>query len=280
MARVQTAIILGIITILITAGVILVYGIQEEQRMADYQQVFLGRSIERGAEYFSTYCSRCHGTQGLGIQGLCPPLNDRNFFDRRMKEVGWSGTLREYIIATASSGRAVSTRPQTYPGQGTPAMPSFSDQFGGPLQVSQIVDIANYISNWESTATVVEAPEAPAGPAVGTDITIELPEGNAENGQALSVSLACTACHIDAPTGPAWLPTADQPGIGDRALTRYTETGYTGQAATPEQYLFESIAAPAVYLVTGFQNIMPATYATQLTPQDMADIIAYLLTLK
>jgi len=43
MARVQTAIILGIITILITAGVILVYGIQEEQRMADYKQVFLGR---------------------------------------------------------------------------------------------------------------------------------------------------------------------------------------------------------------------------------------------
>lgn len=280
MARVQTAIILGIITILVTAGMILIYGIQENQRMADYEQVFLGRSIERGAEYFSTYCSRCHGTQGLGIQGLCPPLNDRKFFDNRMKEVGWSGTLKEYIIATASSGRAVSTRPQLYPGQGIPAMPSFSDQFGGPLQGSQIVDIANYISNWESTASVIEVPEAPAGPTVGTDIKSELPEGNAENGQALTVTYACTACHIDAPTGPAWLATADQPGVGDRAATRYTEPDYTGQAATPAQYLFEAIAAPGVYLVPGFQNIMPGTYATQLSPQDMADIIAYLLTLK
>src|SRR5512139_1653537 len=126
MTRVQTAIILGIITILITAGVILVYGFQEQSRMADYEQVYLARSIERGAEYYSTYCSRCHGTQGLGIQGLCPPLNDRNFFDNRAKEVGWSGTLREYIVSTASSGRVVSTRPQLYPGQGTPSMPSFS----------------------------------------------------------------------------------------------------------------------------------------------------------
>jgi len=32
--------------------------------------------------------------------------------------------------------------------------------------------------------------------------------------------------------------------------------------------------------VPGYQNIMPGTYATQLSPQDMADIIAYLLTLK
>jgi mono/diheme cytochrome c family protein len=280
MGRVQTAIILGIITVLITAGVILAYGIREQNRMANYEQVFLARSIERGADYFTTYCSRCHGLQGLGIQGLCPPLNDRNFFDNRMKEVGWSGTLKDYIIATASSGRLVSTRPQLYPGQGTPAMPSFSEQYGGPLQGSQLIDIANYVLNWGPTATMVTAPEAPTGPTAGTDITQELPEGNPENGKALTVSLACTACHVDANTGPAWLPTPTQPGIGERAQTRYTETGYTGKAATPDQYLFESIIAPPVYLVPGFQNLMPGSYATQLTPQDMADIIAYLLTIK
>jgi len=159
-------------------------------------------------------------------------------------------------------------------------MPSFSDQFGGPLQGTQIIDIANYILNWSPTATLVSVPEAPQGPTVGSDITIELPEGNAENGQALSVTLACTACHVDANTGPAWLPTSTEAGIGERALTRYTQDDYTGNAATPEQYLFESIAGPGVYLVPGFQNIMPGTYATQLTAQDMADLIAYLLTIK
>jgi mono/diheme cytochrome c family protein len=280
MGRVQTAIILGIITVLITAGVILAYGFQEQSRMANYEQVFLARSIERGADYFTTYCSRCHGLQGLGIQGLCPPLNDRNFFDNRMKEVGWSGTLRDYIIATASSGRLVSTRPQLYPGQGTPAMPSFADTYGGPLQGSQIIDIANYVLNWGPTATMVSAPEAPTGPTAGTDITQELPVGNAENGKALTVKFACTACHIDANTGPAWLPTPTEPGIGVRAETRYTETGYTGKATTPDQYLYESISDPAVYLVPGFQNIMPGTFSSQLSPQDMADIIAYLLTIK
>jgi ubiquinol-cytochrome c reductase cytochrome b subunit len=56
---------------------------------------------------------------------------------------------------------------------------------------------------------------------------------------------------------------------------------FTGEATSPEQYLFESIVNPNGYVVSGFAaNIMPASYANQLTDQDMADIIAYLQTLK
>ena len=249
--------------------------------MAEAEQSQHARAIEQGAALFEAQCSRCHGTQGLGIPGLCPPLNDRYFFDERLKEVGWSGTQEDYIVATVSSGRLASTRPQQYPGQGTPAMPAFSDHYGGPLRDDQVRNIAAFIMNWQETASLVVVPTPPTGPLAGTDITKELPEGDATAGETVATSLGCTACHITAPTGPAWLPAAGQPGIGERAETEFTLPEYTGNATSAEQYLFELIVDPNVFVVSGFASgLMPQNYGTTLTEQNMADLIAYLLTLK
>jgi mono/diheme cytochrome c family protein len=281
MSRINLQIFLGAIMVLVTSVIILVYGVNEQNRMAETEKAQQARTIEQGAALFEAQCSRCHGTQGTGIAGLCPPLNDRNFFDNRLKEVNWSGTLEDYIVATASSGRLVSTRPQLFPGQGTPAMPSFSDHYGGPLREDQIRTIAAFIMNWQETATLVAVPTPPTGPVVGTDITKELPQGDPKKGETLATTLACTACHILAPTGPAWQPQPGQPGIGERAATRITQPDYTGKATTPEQYLFESISSPSTFVVSGFAaNLMPPNYANTLTDQDMADLIAYLQTLK
>lgn len=281
MSRVSLQIFFGALITLITSVVLIIYGLGEEERMAAAEEAQRGRAIEQGAALFEAQCSRCHGTQGTGIPGLCPPLNDRYFFDERMKEVGWSGTLEDYIVATVASGRLASTRPQLYPGQGVPAMPAFSDHYGGPLREDQIRNIAAFIMNWEETAVAIEVPTVPTGPTVGSDITKELPPGDAAAGEALSVSLGCTACHIAAPVGPAWLPKDGQPGIGTLASQRYLAPDYTGNAATPEQYLFESIVNPNAYLVSGFAaGLMPQNYADTLTDQDMANLIAYLLTLK
>lgn len=280
MNRINIEILLGVLMIIATSVIILVYGINEERRMEETRLGVRARAIEEGAALFEQQCSRCHGTQGTGIPGLCPPLNDRYFFDQRLQDIGWSGSLEDYIVSTASSGRLVSTRADQYPGQGSPAMPSFSQQFGGPLREDQVRNIAAFVMNWEETAELVEAPEVPSGPTVGRDISKELPEGDAEVGETRARELGCAACHIDAPTGPAWLPTADQPGIGERAATRVEEAGYSGNATGAEGYLFESIVLPEAYLVTGYTNIMPNTYADTLTDQDMADLIAYLLTLK
>ncbi|MBM2843825.1 MAG: hypothetical protein HW404_1662, partial [Anaerolineales bacterium] len=50
-------------------------------------------------------------------------------------------------------------------------------------------------------------------------------------------------------------------------------------AATAEQYLLESIVDPNAYLVSGFETVaMPGTFSGRLTPQDAADLIAYMLT--
>jgi len=279
MSRVNLDITLGILLVLLTGAFVLAYGLREEERMAEYSAWEEARAIEAGAELFDSQCSRCHGTQGLGIQGLCPPLNDRNFFDNRLAEVSWSGTLEDYIVSTVSSGRLASTRPQLYPGNGVPAMPSFHENFGGPLREDQIRNIAAFIMNWEQTAQVVEV-NVPAVDAVGADITVELPAGDAANGEALATSIGCAACHILAPTGPAWAASADLPGIGERGELRISDPAYTGNAESAEQYLLESIIQPGVYLVSGYQDLMPHTYSTSLGKQDVADLIAYLLTIK
>lgn len=279
MSRIQLEITLGLIMVLLTGGLLIWYGINEPARMERFEISQQAQAIEVGAELFELNCSRCHGLQGEGTLGLCPPLNDRYFFDARISEVGWGGALEDYIVATVSSGRLTSTRPELYPGEGRPAMPAWSEHYGGPLRDDQIRYIAAFIMNWEETAPERTVQE-PSGPPVGSDITIELPEGNAANGEALATSQGCVACHISAPTGPAWLPSGDQPGIGERAETRFTEPDYTGSAETAEQYLFESIVTPSAHLVDPYQDLMPKTYSQLLTAQDVADLIAYMLTLR
>lgn len=281
MSRVQLEITLGIMLVLATGTLLIYQGLNEEQRMASFLERQEAQAIEVGAELFDNNCKGCHGPQGEGTPGLCPPLNDKYFFTDRMTDVGWSGSVEDYIVATVSSGRLASTRPELYPGNVKPAMPAWSEDYGGPLRADQIRYIAAFVMNWESTAP--DRGQAPvlAGPAVGTDITQELPAGDAANGQALATSQGCVGCHVAGNTGPAWMATADQPGIGDRAASRFTQSDYAGSATTPEQYLLESIVNPSAYLVPGFDLVqMPATYSGTLTAQDAADLIAYLLTLK
>jgi mono/diheme cytochrome c family protein len=281
MSRVQLEIALGILLVLATGTILIYQGLIEEERMARFEREQRAQAIEVGAELFDINCRGCHGPQGEGTPGLCPPLNDKYFFTSRLKDVGWSGSLEDYVVATVSSGRLASTRPDLYPGNVSPAMPAWSDHYGGPLREDQIRYIAAFVMNWESTAP--DRAQAPvlAGPPVGTDIAQQLPAGDAAKGEALATSQGCVGCHVASTTGPAWLPTPDQPGIGARAETRPNEPDYTGAATTPEQYLLESIVQPQVHIVPGFETIqMPNTYGQTLTAQDAADLIAYLLTLK
>jgi mono/diheme cytochrome c family protein len=280
MSRIQIEITLGIILVMATGAFLILYGLNEPQRMAQLEEEQQAQAIEVGADLFDINCKGCHGPQGEGTPGLCPPLNDKHFFTGRLGEVGWTGALEDYIVATVSSGRLVSTRPELYPGNAKPAMPAWSDHYGGPLREDQIRSIAAFVMNWEATAPDRQVAATPAGPVVGTDITKELPAGNPENGSALATAQGCVGCHVATQTGPAWAASADQPGIGERAATRITQPDYTGAATTPEQYLFESIVAPGVFVVEGFQPLMPPDYGTKLTDQDVADLIAHMLTIK
>ena len=128
--------------------------------------------------------------------------------------------------------------------------------------------------------------------AVGTDINVTLPPGEAARGEQLVKTVECIGCHLpggEGGPGPLWKadPQNDGQGIATRAETRYLGEDYTGHAASAEQYLIESILTPSVYIINkiGYtfspgRSAMPGNFGEKLTAQDLADIIAYLETIK
>jgi nitric oxide reductase subunit C len=117
---------------------------------------------------------------------------------------------------------------------------------------------------------------------MGTDIRVQLPTGDAERGRTLAEgALGCTVCHALTPVGPAWAATGDQPTLAERAGARIGQADYAGEATTGEQYLLESVMQPNAYLVPGFQaGVMPLDFGERITLQQMADLMAYMLSFR
>ena len=269
MSRFNLEILLGIILVSFTTVIVVIYAFNEEDRMAEEAEAQHARAIEVGATVYENNCSGCHGPKGEGILGLCPPLNDGQFFTTRLEEVGWSGSLEDYIFSTVASGRATSTRPDEYAGQGRPAMPAWSDEFGGPLRPDQIQNVATFILNWESTALEEYVLEELATPTPS-------PEEEADpiaRGQRVFLDRGCGGCHtiegLSAGTvGP------NQTNIGTVAETRIP-----GMSA--EDYIQESILDPSAYVVEGFQDdVMPKNYNELLASEELSDLVAFLLSLR
>ena len=66
-------------------------------------------------------------------------------------------------------------------------------------------------------------------------------------------------------TGPTWYH------IGDTSVSRVP-------GESPALYLYASIVNPGQFVVPPYpNNIMPANYAEQLSLEELADLVAYLL---
>ncbi|HUN21979.1 MAG TPA: c-type cytochrome [Anaerolineales bacterium] len=265
-----------------------IVAVNEPARMKKFDEGYQARSIEAGAAIFHANCISCHGENGEG--GIAPTLNRADLFDPngRIKEVGWNGTVENFIYTTISGGRPLSFL--TYQNN---KMPTWSQEYGGPLRIDEVRNVTayvmNYAKNWEVKEG--EATPVPTIDAVGDSITESaLPAGDPVRGEELVTKLGCLGCHQTAGgAGPAWFAdqTANGEGIGTRAGNRFGEAGYTGAATTAEEYLRESIVQPNANVVNKedgtpyIAGVMPQNYGTErLEAQDLADIIAYLLTLK
>jgi cytochrome c2 len=276
--RVVIGTILIAVTMIISAFVL----VNEPARMQGFAEGYNGRSIEAGAAIFSVNCAPCHGVTGQGIDGVAPALNAKDLLDdtkgtpRRLKEIGWAGTVRDYITAAVSSGRPrASAIFSSYPNR----MPTWSQQFGGPLRPDQINYVVDFVMNWK--ADVVKLPDATPTPnpnAVGADLDVKLPAGDPKHGDDLfkgkgpNGQYPCSACHSlvagQTLVGPSLA------GVATSAATR--KPNYDAA-----RYIHESIVSPSAYVVQGFNNgIMPQTFAQTMTKQDLADILAFLLTQK
>lgn len=268
MKRVQLEIVLGTIFVLLSAAIVIILGVQEPQRLADYEVQQRAEQIEFGASVFTTNCTRCHGSQAQGITGVAPSLRSEEFFTQRLTEVGWAGSLEDYIVSVVTTGRQVSTRPELYAGAtGTrPVMPTWSEQFGGPLRQDQIHAVAAFIMNFEPYALGQVATMEPLAPLADEST----PEGR---GQAVFLQAGCAACHTISGISSGNIgPVLD--GLATRAATRVS-------GLTAEEYIHQSIVEPSAYVVEGFTDgVMPQTFADVLTEEQIADLVAFLLTLQ
>jgi len=284
-------VIVGTLSLVVTMILLGYVAVTEQDRMANFATAYQARQIEAGAALFETNCSPCHGLNGQGT-GLAPALNTPDLLTNgtRLSQIGWAGTLQDFLLTTISGGRPrASAAFSQYPQR----MPTWSQDYGGPLRDDQIQDIVDYVMNWAPAWENVTPEPTPTIVPVGTDITQKLPTGDPAAGQAEVQSAGCTACHISqggaATVGPNWQPASDNnnQGIGTRSPLRIKAADYHGKATTGDQYIFESIVAPDAYIVPGNptyapagQSIMPHTFATQLSAQNIADVIAYLDTIK
>ena len=81
---------------------------------------------------------------------------------------------------------------------------------------------------------------------------------------------ACSTCHS---------VTGEQSSIGISLAGLAEAAGNRVRGQSAREYLYWSILRPGRYLVTGYSNIMFSNYEERLEAPDMADLIAYLLTL-
>ncbi|MDQ3248082.1 MAG: c-type cytochrome, partial [Chloroflexota bacterium] len=138
---------LGIASVLLSIVVLLAQGWMEERRMQAQAANWDGRSIEKGAEIFANNCYTCHGADGKGLSGVAPAINSRYFFTQRMEDVGWTGTLHDYIALTVAAGR-----PSKSKSQWANIMPTWGVNFGGQLRDDQVEYVTQFVLNWEADA--------------------------------------------------------------------------------------------------------------------------------
>jgi nitric oxide reductase subunit C len=105
-------------------------------------------------------------------------------------------------------------------------------------------------------------------------------------GEALfrAVPPGCVACHSTTPgvtlVGPSLA------GIATRAATRLASPDYHGHASSAAAYVRESILDPNAYVVAGptfsadGKSLMPPNFGATLRPDQVDDLVAYLMTLK
>lgn len=280
----QVKIVIGTISLMLTMIILGFAAIQEPTRLEEFTAARLGRQIESGAELYQSQCATCHGVNGdalecfdaatgeqIGCQGL--PLNYAPLLcgdkSARMSTMSWAGSKAGFVKATISSGR-----------YGT-VMPTWSDQYGGPLRDDQIEDLVQFVLNWETEALCAVPLFEYEWPATIEELLVTFPTGDAARGAELYVTYGCSGCH-----GTLEVEGSNTVGPWQGNLLEVGATRVEGLSAA--QYTYESILNPNAYIApdcpTGActsPSAMPTNFPQRMgesetKPQDLVDLMTYL----
>ena len=131
------------------------------------------------------------------------------------------------------------------------------------------------------TATIppTTAPTAPPAP------TLTALPGDPLNGAMLFDKLPCSSCHDDTHPFPGGIVCPNLGNIATEAARIVKSQDYHGKATDAVGYIRESIINPNAYIVPGKnyhtadgQSSMEKDFAQILTPSQIDDLVAYLMT--
>src|SRR5579859_1507377 len=235
----------------------------------------LAGNVTAGQEVFVANCQKCHGPQGQGGvnnlgsgDGTVPPLNpiDSTLANTELPVFAFNIDLFLEHGSTPSG-----SSPQL-------TMPAWGDK--KTLTDQQIADVMAYVISLNptapvtgtSTAPAIVRPSNPGGPGVALDLS-----GNATSGQDVFVA-NCVKCH-----GPQGQGGVNNPGSSDGTVpplnpidSTIANTDALAFAYNVDLFL-EHGSTPAG---SSPQLTMPAWGdQKKLTAQQIADVIAYVITL-
>lgn len=293
----------GVVGSMISVGLVVFQFAIEEPRMAAQAGNWEGRSIEKGADLFANNCANCHGADGKGLPNVAPALNSKYFFTQRIADVGWAGSLADYVELTVIAGR-----PSKVGMQWAQIMPTWSNRVGGPMRDDQVEHVVNFVMNWEDAALAQSAeedpfqcfrgvptkpqadaaksPEALGIKICGPDGTSTLPgeplptpttpaeTTGPRPPQELFVAMGCSGCHkFDQDQ------TSDnlgQPGPNMGNLPETAGERVAGQDAAA--YVHTSIVDPNAFVNEGYiAGIMPQTFSQQMSEEEINSLVEWLL---
>ena len=211
----------------------------------------------------------------------------------RLAQVGWGGDLRGYVITTLIHGRPGSVN--VWPN--SEGMAAWSQTAGGSLRQDEIEDLAAYILNWDKGANWAfedyiavaqygkpladgSLPSEPPPPPAGDNVmgilarwaANEVVGSEVSGADLYDAEFGCTDCHRGGASAPDTIGTTVR--IQNKRLTAPGFEGYT-----VEQYIVESITRPGEYVVDGYSSgLMPVNFGVRMTDQQLADIVAFLMT--
>jgi nitric oxide reductase subunit C len=109
--------------------------------------------------------------------------------------------------------------------------------------------------------------------------------GDAARGAKLYETLPCASCHDITRPWPGGDICPNLGNIATEAARIIRQSDYHGHASDAAGYIRESIVDPNAYLVPGptyrqadGQSVMPKTFGESLTPAQLDDLVAFLLT--
>jgi len=109
--------------------------------------------------------------------------------------------------------------------------------------------------------------------------------GDATRGARLYETLPCASCHDISRPWPGGDICPNLGNIATEAARIVRQADYHGHATDAAGYIRESIVDPNAYIVPGpsyrqpdGQSVMPKTFAQTLSPGQLDDLVAFLLT--